>query len=200
MGAMRIILQIAMAIAMKPQETDYCGLFFREWREWKMELNNMETTTEVVLTEDGRKKLSEELDDLVNVKRRDVAARLKNAISYGDLSENAEYDDAKNEQARVEHRIDQIETLLAKASVIDRKHVKTKEVGIGSRVEIRQVGSSRKKQEYRIVGPAEANPDNHMISFLSPVGKAVMGHKVEDVVVVSAPAGEVKYRITAIKK
>ncbi len=165
-----------------------------------MELNNMEPTTEIVLTEDGRKRLSEELDDLKTVKRRDVAARLKNAISYGDLSENSEYDDAKNEQARIEHRIDQIETMLAKASVIDRKHVKTKEVGIGSRVEIRQVGSSRKKQEYRIVGPAEANPDNHMISFLSPVGKAVMGHKVDDVVVVSAPAGDVRYRIIAIKK
>ena len=160
----------------------------------------MEPTTEVILTKDGRKQLSEELDKLKNVNRRDVAARLKNAISYGDLSENSEYDDAKNEQARVEHRIDQIETMLAKASVIDRKRGKTNEVGIGSLVEIRQVGSSRKKQEYRIVGPAEANPDNHMISFLSPVGKAVMGHKVEDVVVVSAPAGEVKYRIIAIRK
>lgn len=160
----------------------------------------MEPTTEVILTEDGRKQLSEELDKLKNVKRREVAARLKNAISYGDLSENSEYDDAKNEQARVEHRIDQIETMLAKASVIDRRHVKTKEVGIGSLVEIRQVGSSGKKQEYRVVGPAEANPDNHMISFLSPVGKAVMGRKANDVVIVSAPAGEIKYRITAIKK
>ncbi|MBU4489110.1 MAG: transcription elongation factor GreA [Actinobacteria bacterium] len=160
----------------------------------------MEPTTEVILTEDGRKNLSEELDELKNVKRREVAARLKNAVSYGDLSENSEYDDAKNEQARIENRIDQIETMLAKAIVIDRKHVKTKEVGIGSLVEIRQVGSSRKKQEYRIVGPAEANPDNHMISFLSPVGKAVMGRKVNEVVIVSAPAGEVKYRITAIRK
>ncbi|MBU4301700.1 MAG: transcription elongation factor GreA [Actinobacteria bacterium] len=160
----------------------------------------MEPTTEVILTEDGRKNLSEELDELKNVKRREVAARLKNAVSYGDLSENSEYDDAKNEQARIEYRIDQIETMLAKAIVIDRKHVKTKEVGIGSLVEIRQVGSSRKKQEYRIVGPAEANPDNHMISFLSPVGKAVMGRKVNEVVIVSAPAGEVKYRITAIRK
>ncbi|MBU4179544.1 MAG: transcription elongation factor GreA, partial [Actinobacteria bacterium] len=140
------------------------------------------------------------LDELKNVKRRDVAARLKNAISYGDLSENSEYDDAKNEQARIEHRIDQIETMLAKASVIDRRHVKTKEVGIGSLVEIRQVGSSGKKQEYRIVGPAEANPDNHMISFLSPVGKAVMGRKANDVVIVSAPAGEAKYRIVSIRK
>ncbi|MCG2795627.1 MAG: transcription elongation factor GreA [Actinomycetia bacterium] len=165
-----------------------------------MELIKMEPTTEVILTEDGRKNLSEELDELKNVKRREVAARLKNAVSYGDLSENSEYDDAKNEQARIEYRIDQIETMLAKAIVIDRKHVKTKEVGIGSLVEIRQVGSSRKKQEYRIVGPAEANPDNHMISFLSPVGKAVMGRKVNEVVIVSAPAGEVKYRITAIRK
>lgn len=160
----------------------------------------MEATSKVVLTREGRTKLAAELDELKKDKRREVAARLKDAIGYGDLSENSEYDDAKNEQARIEHRIDQIETLLAKASVIDRKNVKTKEVGIGSLVEIRQVGSSRKKQEYRIVGPAEANPDNHMISFMSPVGKAVMGHKVDEVVVVSAPAGDVKYRITAIKK
>jgi len=132
-------------------------------------------------------------------KRREVAERLKNAISYGDLMENSEYDDAKNEQARVEHRIDQLETMLARARVIDRRHVKTKEVGIGSLVEIKQVGSG-KKQAYRIVGPAEANPENHMISFQSPVGRAVLGHRVNDVVVVTAPAGDIRYRITAIKK
>jgi len=160
---------------------------------------DMDSREEVFLTEDGRRKLNEELDDLKHNKRREVAERLKNAISYGDLTENSEYDDAKNEQARVEHRIDQIETMLAKAKVIDRRHVKTKEVGIGSLVEIKPVGSG-KKQVYRIVGPAEANPDNHMISFASPVGKAVMGHKVGDIVMVKAPAGEVRYRVTSIKR
>jgi transcription elongation factor GreA len=166
-----------------------------------MERGEMEVDIkgEVVLTEEGRRKLTEELDELKTVKRREVAERLKNAISYGDLMENSEYDDAKNEQARVEHRIDQIETMLAKARVIDRRHVKTKEVDIGSLVEIKQVGSG-KKQEYRIVGPAEANPDNHMISFQSPVGKALMGLKVGDVAVVSAPAGEIKYRVVSIKR
>lgn len=159
----------------------------------------MELKNEVVLTEDGRKKLLSELDDLKEHKRREVAERLKNAISYGDLTENSEYDDAKNEQARIEHRIDQIETMLAKARIIDRRHVKTKEVDIGSLVEIKQVGSG-KKQEYRIVGPAEANPDNHMISYQSPVGQAVIGHKVGDIVTVAAPAGEIRYRITAIKR
>jgi len=159
----------------------------------------MEVNEEVVLTEAGRKKLLEELEDLKMNKRREVAERLKNAISYGDLMENSEYDDAKNEQARVEHRIDQLETMLARARVIDRRHVKTKEVGIGSLVEIKQVGSG-KKQAYRIVGPAEANPENHMISFQSPVGRAVLGHRVNDVVVVTAPAGDIRYRITAIKK
>jgi len=154
---------------------------------------------EIVLTEDGRKKLAEELEGLKTKKRREVAERLKNAIGYGDLSENAEYDDAKNEQARVEHRIDQIETMLAKARVIDRRHVKTKEVDVGSLVEIRQTGSS-KKQQYRIVGPAEANPENHMVSFESPVGKALMGLKAGEVAVVNAPAGEVKYRVLSIKK
>ncbi len=163
------------------------------------EVANSEPKGEVFLTEDGRRRLTEELDELKNNKRREVAGRLKNAISYGDLMENSEYDDAKNEQARIEHRIDQIETMLAKAKIIDRRHVKTKEVDIGSLVEIRRVGTE-KKQAYRIVGPAEANPENHMISYLSPVGSAVMGHKVGDIVLVSAPAGDIKYRVLAIKK
>jgi transcription elongation factor GreA len=164
-----------------------------------MEIIDTDSKGEVILTEEGRRKLNAELDDLVNVKRREVAERLKNAISYGDLMENSEYDDAKNEQARVEHKIDQIETMLSKAKVIDRRHVKTKEVGIGSLVEIKQVGSG-KKQEYRIVGPAEANPGNHKVSFQSPVGRALMGLKVGDVALVSAPAGEVKYRVLTIKR
>jgi transcription elongation factor GreA len=164
-----------------------------------MEIIDTDSKGEVILTEEGRRKLNAELDDLVNVKRREVAERLKNAISYGDLMENSEYDDAKNEQARVEHKIDQIETMLSKAKVIDRRHVKTKEVGIGSLVEIKQVGSG-KKQEYRIVGPAEANPENHQVSFQSPVGRALMGLKVGDVALVSAPAGEVKYRVLTIKR
>lgn len=160
----------------------------------------MDTKDEVFLTEEGRKKLETELSELKTVKRREIAERLKNAISYGDLSENSEYDDAKNEQARVEHRIDQIETMLAKARIIDRRHVKTKAVDIGSLVEIKQVGSGKKNQAYRVVGPAEANPENHMISYLSPVGRAVMGCKVGDIVVVAAPAGEIKYRIVSIKR
>jgi transcription elongation factor GreA len=164
-----------------------------------MEIIDTESKGEVILTEEGRRKLTEELDNLVNVKRREVAERLKNAISYGDLMENSEYDDAKNEQARVEHRIDQIQTMLGKAKVIDRRHVKTKEVGIGSLVEIKQVGSG-KKQEYRIVGPAEANPEQHKISFQSPVGKALLGLKVGEVAIVSAPAGEIKYRVLNIKR
>jgi transcription elongation factor GreA len=164
-----------------------------------METLDTEFRGEVVLTEAGRKKLAQELEQLKNVKRKEVAERLKNAISYGDLMENSEYDDAKNEQARLEHRIDQIETMLAKARIIDRRQVKTKEVGIGSLVEIKQVGSG-KKQTFRIVGPAEANPDNQMISFESPVGRALMGLKVNQVAVVSAPAGEIKYRVLSIKK
>ena len=164
-----------------------------------MEMTEMNSRDEVVLTEEGRRKMAQELDELTTVKRREVAERLKNAIGYGDLTENSEYDDAKNEQARIEHRIDQLETMLAKARIIDRRHVKTKEVGIGSQVEIKPVGSG-KKQIYRIVGPAEANPENHMISFQSPVGKAVMGGKVNDIVTVQAPAGDVRYRIIAIKR
>ena len=164
-----------------------------------MDTIDTESPGGVFLTEDGRKKLNIELDELKNVQRKEVAERLKNAISYGDLMENSEYDDAKNEQARVEHRIDQVETMLARARVIDRRHVKTKEVGVGSLVEIKQVGSG-KKQAYRIVGPAEANPENHMVSFESPVGRALMGLKVGDVALVSAPAGQIKYRVISIKR
>lgn len=164
-----------------------------------MEMLDQELKGEVILTEEGRKKLGDELNELKNVRRREVAERLKNAIGYGDLTENSEYDDAKNEQARIEHRIDQLETMLARAKIIDRRHVKTKEVGIGSLVEIKQVGSG-KKHSYRIVGPAEANPDNHMISFQSPVGRALMGLKPGDIAIVSAPAGEIKYRVLSIKK
>ena len=164
-----------------------------------MDTIDTESPGGVFLTEDGRKKLNIELDELKNVKRKEVAERLKEAISYGDLMENSEYDDAKNEQARVEHRIDQIDTMLARARVIDRRHVKTKEVGVGSLVEIKQVGSG-KKQEYRIVGPAEANPENHTVSFQSPVGSALMGLKVGDVAIVTAPAGQIKYRVVAIKR
>ncbi len=164
-----------------------------------MELPDQAMNGEVFLTEEGHKKLTEELADLKNVKRREVAERLKNAISYGDISENSEYDDAKNEQARVESRIVKIETMIARARIIDLRQVKTKEVGIGSLVEIKPVGSS-KKRSYRIVGSAEANPDNQMISFESPVGRALMGLKVNEVAVVSAPAGEIKYRVLSIKK
>jgi len=164
-----------------------------------MENNEEETYEEVILTEEGKRRLEQELEELKRVKRREVAERLKNAISYGDLMENSEYDDAKNEQARVEHRIDQIETMLARAKVVDRRHVKTKEVDVGSLVEIKQVGSG-KKQTYRIVGPAEANPEEHKISYMSPVGRAVMGHKVGDVVIVHAPAGDIKYRIISIRR
>ena len=160
---------------------------------------DMDLRDQVILTEEGYKNLLAELNELKTVKRREVAERLRDAISYGDLMENSEYDDAKNEQARLEHRIDQLETMLAKARVIDRRSVKTREVGIGSLVEIRQVGGS-KRQVYRIVGPAEADPDNHMISFESPVGKALMGKKVGEVVTVSVPAGTIRYRIMTIKR
>lgn len=164
-----------------------------------MELLEQDLKDEVVLTEEGRKKFVDELAELKTVRRREVAERLKNAIGYGDLTENSEYDDAKNEQARIEHRIDKIETLLSRARIIDRRHIKTKEVGIGSLVEIKKIGSG-KKLSYRIVGPAEANPDNQMISFQSPVGRALMGLKPGETAVVRAPAGEIKYKVLSIKK
>lgn len=156
---------------------------------------------EVVLTKEGRKKLEAELDELKNVRRKEIAERLKDAVDYGDLNENSEYDDAKNEQAFVEYRIEQIETILLKAKTIDRKHVTTKEVGIGSLVEIEQIRGNKKKQySVRIVGPAEASLENHMISFESPVGSALMGLKVDESVQVQTPSGKVRFKVLSISK
>ncbi len=152
---------------------------------------------EVILTKEGYKKLQEELDLLVNSKRREVAERIKQAIEFGDLSENSEYDDAKNEQAFVEGRISQIKEMVANASFIDDKKASTKEVAIGSKVNLRDMETSE-KLSYQMVGFAEADPANHKISNESPVGKAILGKKAGETVEVTTPGGTLKYRIISI--
>jgi transcription elongation factor GreA len=153
---------------------------------------------EVILTQDGYKKLQAEIDHLRTEKRREVAERIRVAREFGDIAENAEYDDAKNEQAMLEHKIAQLEERLLSARVITKKEISKDAVSVGSHVRLRDM-QANKTFEYHIVGSAEANPAENKLSNESPVGKAIIGHKKGDVVEVSAPRGALKFKILEIK-
>src|SRR5437868_13298930 len=153
---------------------------------------------EVILTADGYKKLQEEIDHLRTEKRREVAERIRVAREFGDIAENAEYDDAKNEQAMLEHKIAQLEERVLSARVITKKEISKDAVSVGSHVRLRDM-QANKTFEYHIVGSAEANPAENKLSNESPVGKAIMGKKKGDVVEVSAPRGSLKFKILEIK-
>lgn len=154
---------------------------------------------EVILTQEGLKKLEEELENLKSVKRREVAERIKIAIGYGDISENSEYEDAKNEQAFIEGRIITLEKMLRNARIINNDEVDTNIVSIGSIVTLEDMefGDS---VEYTIVGTAESDPSKNKISNESPVGKAILGKKKGSTVDVNVPAGIIQYKIIDIKK
>lgn len=153
-----------------------------------------------LITKEGLEKIREELNFLKEVKRKEVAERLKEAISYGDLSENAEYEEAKNEQAFVEGRILELEEKVKYAKIIDDRTKKGASVTLGSHVTIQNLSSkSKAEEEYTIVGSTEADPINHKISNVSPVGKALLEHSASDVVKVVAPAGIIEYRIVKVK-
>ena len=151
----------------------------------------------VLVTKEGLKKLQEELDELKNVRRREVAARIKEAISYGDLSENSEYEEAKNEQAFVEGRIIELEDKLKHAKLISDKH-KSQGVELGSSIKLQNL-NTKEEETYTIVGSTEADPFEGKISNESPVGMAVLDKNKGDEVVVKAPMGEVKYKILEVK-
>jgi transcription elongation factor GreA len=153
---------------------------------------------EVILTPEGYEKLKKEIDFLQNDKRREVADRIRIAREFGDIAENAEYDDAKNEQAMVEHKIAQLEERLLSARVITKKEISKDTVSVGAKVTLRDM-ATRKDVEYRIVGSAEANPAENKLSNESPVGKAIIGHKKGEVVEVAAPRGALKFKILEIK-
>ena len=153
---------------------------------------------EVILTPEGYKKLQEEIEYLSNDKRREVADRIRIAREFGDIAENAEYDDAKNEQALLEHRIALLEERLRDAKVINKKDVAKDVVSVGSKVKLRDV-TAKQTVEYYIVGSAEANPAQNKLSNESPVGKAIIGHKKGETVEVAAPRGKMKFRILEIK-
>ncbi|MTI82171.1 MAG: transcription elongation factor GreA [Firmicutes bacterium] len=151
---------------------------------------------ETILTSEGLKKLEAELENLKTVKRREVAQRIKQAIEFGDISENSEYEDAKNEQAFIEGRIVTLEKMLRNAKVIEGNDQK-ETVSIGSTVILKDL-EFNDEVEYTIVGSVEADPDTNKISNESPVGKAILGHKKGEVVEVNVPAGALKYEIVDI--
>lgn len=144
---------------------------------------------QIMLTVEGLQKLEEELEYLKTIKRKEVAEKIKEARGFGDLSENAEYDEAKNEQNQVESRIIDLENMLKNASVIDQDEVEIDKVGIGTRVKVYDV-DFEEEIEYSIVGSTEADPDKNKISDESPVGRAILGKKAGDEVEVSTPTGD----------
>jgi transcription elongation factor GreA len=153
---------------------------------------------EVILTAEGYEKLKQEITFLQNDKRREVADRIRVAREFGDIAENAEYDDAKNEQALLEARIAKLEEQLSAARVISKGEITSDVVSIGSRVKLKDMDDN-KTVEYHIVGSAEANPAEQKLSNESPVGKAILGRKKGEVVEVAAPRGSLKYKILDIK-
>jgi transcription elongation factor GreA len=152
---------------------------------------------DVILTQEGLVKLKAELDQLSTTRRREVAARIKEAREFGDISENAEYDDAKNEQAMLEARIAQLEERLRSATVVDASDLDTEVVRVGSTVHVKE--GTGKSTTYTIVGSAEANPAERRLSNESPVGKALIGRKRGDEVSFTTPRGERKLKITKIE-
>ncbi|HSQ33428.1 MAG TPA: transcription elongation factor GreA [Peptostreptococcaceae bacterium] len=154
---------------------------------------------EILLTEDGHRRIEEELEFLKAVRRREVAERIKVAISFGDISENAEYDEAKNEQAQLEERIIKLENMLRKAVIIDESKIDINEVTVGSIVKLKDIDFDE-DIEYTIVGSAEADPYDFKISNESPVGKTLLGKKVGDVVDVHVPDGIAKFEVLEIRR
>ena len=152
---------------------------------------------EVLLTKEGLSRLEDELEHLKTVKRREVADRIKQALAFGDISENSEYDDAKNEQAFVESRIVKLEKMLRNARLISEDDFQSEVVGLGTRVKLKDL-EYQDEFEYMIVSSAEADPGEAKISDESPVGEALIGKKPGDIIEVEVPAGIVRYQVMAI--
>lgn len=152
-----------------------------------------------ILTYEGLKNLEKELDYLKGKKRMEIAEKIKKAISFGDISENSEYDEAKNEQAALEAKISKLEKSLRNAEVIDDDSLTTDQVRIGCKVKIMDL-EDEEEEIYQIVGSMEADPSKQRISDESPVGSALLGKKVGDAVEVSAPLGFLQFKILEISK
>ncbi len=158
---------------------------------------------QILLTKEGLKKLEAELDELKSGKRKEVAEKIKVALSFGDLSENSEYDEAKNEQAIIEARIADIEVMLKMVKVVDESELSSEDIHIGSKVEVRVTNpstGSERAANLRIVGSNEVDPANGCISDESAVGKALLGHRIGDKIPVEVPAGTMEYEVLTISK
>lgn len=157
------------------------------------------TQKHVFLTPEGLIKLENELDISKTVRRKEIATRIKTALDFGDLSENSEYDQAKNEQAQLEERIAKLETMLRNAKLIDEDEITTDVVSIGSKVVVNDLEYDE-EMEYVIVGSAEADPFEGKISNESPLGSSLLGKKPGDQVEVKVPDGSIKYEILKIAR
>ena len=151
------------------------------------------------LTAKGLEQLEEEVDYLKSVARKEVAARIKEALSFGDISENSEYDQAKNEQAQLEEKIAKIENTISNARIIDENELSTDKVSIGSKVYVKDIEFDE-EDVYFLVGSAEADPYEGRISNVSPLGSALIDGKIGDIVEVKVPDGIIKYEILKIDK
>lgn len=159
----------------------------------------MSESKQYVMTYEGVKKLENELEYLKTVRRKEITEKIKVALGYGDLSENSEYDEAKNDQAFVEGRIVQLEAMLKNAVVVDKSEIPNDMVSVGSKVKVKDYEFDE-DVEYTIVGSAEADPMNFKISNESPVGKALIGKKVGEIVEVVIPDGVNKFEILEISR
>ena len=160
-------------------------------------VTNLAKVTKV--TSDGLKKLQDELEHLKTVGRAEIAEKIKIARGYGDLSENSEYDEAKNEQAKMEARINDLEVMLKNVEIISSTKGAVKKVRVGVKVKVYDE-EFKEECEYTIVGSTEANPHEQKISDESPIGKALLGKKVGDEVIAETPGGEIKLKILAVSK
>ena len=151
----------------------------------------------VILTKEGKEKLEKELQELKTVRRKEVADRIKQAIDFGDISENSEYDDAKNEQAFIEGRIQELDMMLRNVQIIDEEITQADVISIGSTVSVRDVELDE-LETYRIVGTVEADPMQNKISNESPVGASHLGKRAGDIVNVPAPIGTIQYEIVEV--
>lgn len=155
---------------------------------------------EVFMTEDGFRKIEDELDELKSVKRKEISQRIKQALEFGDLSENSEYDQAKNDQAQLEEKILKLENMLRNSKIIEESSLDKDVVSLGSVVEVK-AEDSEEKEKFMIVGSAEADPFEGKISNESPMGKEILGHKKGQKIKVPVPGGEtLTYKILSVKR
>ncbi len=154
---------------------------------------------EILLTEESLRNYEQELEELKTIKRKEVAEKIKVALSFGDLSENSEYDEAKNEQALLEAKIAKIEAILKNVKIIDESELSTEVIHVGLKVQVKDL-DLEEISDYQLVGSNEADPFNDKISDESPVGKALLGHRVGDIVKIEVPSGIINYEILNISK